>query len=361
MLPGLSFFFPGIIFPHINCKLYEMQQAQIEEALRDWRVMIKKYQQPNTKKAIIQLLNSFLPFLGICILMYFSLGWSYFITLFLALVNAFFLVRIFIIQHDCGHQSFLNSKKWNNVIGFVSSLFSTIPYKYWSRTHNAHHTHSGQLEYRGLGDIYYLTTEEYRHSSFWGKLGYRIYRNPIVQFIVAPIIYILFSLRYPFIRLKGWKRIRVSYFMNNILLVLAYIAIAFIVGWQNFLLVQVPIIFFFGIIAFWFFYVQHQHEDNYKERKEQWNHLLASIKGATYYKLPKLFQWLSGNIGFHHIHHLNPRIPNYHLEACAKENPVLNKFVNVLTFKQSLKCMNYKLWDHKQKRMITFKEYAAMA
>lgn len=335
-----------------------MQDTHIRESLKEWRAILKKYQAPDTKKAVIQILNSFGPFVALCILMYFSLDWSYFITLGLALINSFFLVRIFIIQHDCGHQSFLHSKKWNNVIGFISSFCSTIPYKYWSKTHNAHHTHNGQLEHRGLGDIYYLTTDEYAKLTWYGKLGYRIFRNPFFQFILAPTVYLVISLRYPFIRLKGWKRIRWSYFMNNVAILLFYGVLIYFFGWKKILLVHIPIVFIFGIIAFWFFYVQHQHEDNYKEHKEKWDHLLASIKGSTYYKLPKLFQWLSGNIGFHHIHHLNPRIPNYNLEACAKENPIINKFVNIITFKDSLKCIHYKLWDKQKQKMITFREYA---
>ena len=194
-----------------------MQKKNPKEALKNWRLLIKPYEKPNTKKAIIQVLNSFLPFLGLLVLMYFSLNWSYLITLGLAVIAAFFLVRIFIIQHDCGHQSFLEPRKLNNVIGFLSSFFSTIPYRYWSITHSLHHAHNGQLEFRGIGDIYFATTEEYRNRSRWGRLRYRIYRNPIVQFLIVPIIYLTVILRYPFVRLKGWKKIRWSFFVNNLL------------------------------------------------------------------------------------------------------------------------------------------------
>lgn len=334
-----------------------MQVNNLKEVLKDWRITVKKYQKPNKKKAVIQLLNSFLPFLGLWVLMYFSLNWSYLITLPLALITAFFLVRIFIIQHDCGHQSFLKSRLANNIIGFVSSFFSTIPYKYWSRTHSFHHAHNGQLEHRELGDIYFLTKEEYQNRSKWGKARYRLFRTPFVQFFITPIFYLAISLRYPFIRLKGWKKIRLSYFISNTMMLLIYSTLAIVLGWQKFLMVHIPVLLFFGMIAFWFFYIQHQHEENYKEWKNNWDHLFASMRGSTYYKLPRMFQWLSGNIGFHHIHHLNSRIPNYHLEACAKENPVLNKFANILSFRQSLKCINYKLWDQQKRRMISFREY----
>ncbi len=326
--------------------------------MKNWRSHVKKFQQPNSKKALIQILNSFLPFIGLVVLMYFSIPWSYLLTLGLAVVAAFFLVRIFIIQHDCGHQSFLRSRKWNNAIGFVSSFFSTIPFKYWSRTHNEHHAHNGQLEYRGVGDIDFLTKNEYAARSPWGKLKYRIYRSPIVQFLITPILYLTVFQRIPLLRLKGWKKIRWGFFLNNFLILAVYTGLVLLLGWLPVLMVSGPIILLFGMIAFWFFYIQHQQPDNYKEAKDKWSHLMASIRGSTYYKLPRLFQWLSGNIGFHHIHHLNSRIPNYHLEACMKEDSQLPAYANSLTFWQSLKCISLKLWDPQAQRMISFKEYA---
>jgi len=334
-----------------------MQDPNLKTALKDWRATVKKYQKPDTQKAIVQLLNSFLPFLGLLVLMYISLEWSYLLTLALAVIAAFFLVRIFIVQHDCGHQSFLKSRKWNQVIGFFSSLFSTIPYQYWRHSHNEHHAHNGQLEHRGRGDIYFLTTEEYGERSSWGKWHYRLFRSPVVQFVCMPMIYLAFSMRYPFMRLKQWKRIRWSHFFNNLLLVLVYGTLAFVLGWQKVLLVHLPVLLSFGTIAFWFFYIQHQHEENYNRSQQEWDFLTASIQGSTFYKLPRMFQWLTGNIGFHHIHHLNARIPNYNLETCARENPCLNEFVHTLNFQDSLKCIHHKLWDEKQQRMISFREF----
>ena len=339
-----------------------MQDHQLKEALANWRPMIKKYQQPDSKKAITQLLNSFLPFLGLCVLMYFSLEWSYLLTLALAALTSFFLVRLFIIQHDCGHQSFTKSKKWNNIIGFIFSFFSTIPYKSWSYMHNIHHAHNGQLddEYRGLGDMPYLTTEEFGELSRWGKFCYRFSRNPFILFLIGPMIYLAFNQRYLHGGLRKSKKVLRSHRINNLMLAIIYTLLVIFVGWKYMVLVYVPILLFFGTIAFWFFYVQHQHEENYKEIKSKWDHLLASIKGSTYYKLPKIFHWLTGNIGYHHIHHLNSRIPNYNLEACVTENPLLSKYVPTVTFWQSLKCINHKLWDPKSKRMISFREYARM-
>lgn len=339
----------------INSKI--MQEHKLKDTLKNWRVMIKQYQKPTISKAIIQLLNSFLPFIGLYVLMYFSLNWSYLITLALAGIIAFFLVRIFIIQHDCGHQSFLKSRSWNIYIGYISSFFSTIPFKYWSWAHNVHHAHNGQMEFRGLGDIHFLTTEEYQKRSAWGKFLYRIRRSPLVQFLITPFVYLTINQRFPFFNQKTRKKFLWPLLTNNFLLLLIYGFLAFLLGWQKLIMIQAPILLIFGSIAFWFFYIQHQHEDNYKESKDKWDHLLASIRGSTYYKLPRLFQWLTGNIGFHHIHHLNSRIPNYHLEKCVKENPLLNKYANTLTFWQSLKCINHKLWDRQTQRMISFKEY----
>lgn len=326
--------------------------------MANWRSIVSQYQQPDTKKAIVQMLTSYLPFVGLWVLMYFSLSWHYAITLGLAAIAAFFLVRIFIIQHDCGHQSFLKSRKWNNVLGYFSSVFSTIPYKYWAKVHNAHHGHNRQLEHRDIGDIHFLTMEEYGKRSTWGRLKYRFIRTPLVQFVISPIFYLAVSNRYPFVKLKGWRNRELPQVLNNVSILVIYGLLAFFLGWKQFLLVHIPVVFLFGVIAFWFFYVQHQHENNYNQWKGKWDFVMASVLGSTYYKLPKVFQWLSGNIGFHHIHHLSSLIPNYNLEKCAKENPVLNKYVSTLTFRESLKCITHKLWDEEQQRMISFGEYS---
>ena len=337
-----------------------MQAHPLPNTLNNWRSQLSRFQRPDTRQAVVQVLNSFLPFFALWGCMYYSLRWSYLITLPLGVITAFFLVRIFIIQHDCGHQSFLRSRWWNNTIGLVSSLFSSIPYKYWSSTHNAHHLHNGQLEHRGLGDIYYMTTEEYGRQPRWKRLVYRLFRTPVFQFVVVPIAYLAVTLRYPFIRLKGWDKIRRSYFLNNLLIAAFYGTLMVLMGWHAFLMVQGTVLLIFGIIAFWFFYVQHQHEENYKEWKDEWDSLQASLRGSTHYKLPRLFQWLSGNIGFHHIHHMNCLIPNYRLEACAVANPQFDPFVSTLTFRQSLGCMRHKLWHQPLRRMVSFKEYAAL-
>ena len=333
-------------------------ESEIKTALANWKSIIDKYQVPNNKKAVLQIVNSFAPYIALWILMYFSMGWSIWITIGLAFINAFFLVRIFIIQHDCGHQSFFKSQKLNNAVGFVCSLFSSLPFKYWAKIHNHHHGHTGQLEERDIGDIDFLTVEEYRKRGWLGRLKYRTFRNPLILFVGAPIFYFTVSNRFPFMKFKGMlKRTKWNQVRNNLVLLGVYTLLAVLIGWKRFLFIQLSLIFLFSVISFWFFYVQHQHESAYNQWKKNWDFLIASIRGATYYKLPKVFQWLTGNIGIHHIHHLSSRIPNYNLERCMKENPIINKYANILTFRDSLKCIGLKLWDEQRQKMISFKEF----
>ncbi|MCB0638621.1 MAG: fatty acid desaturase [Lewinella sp.] len=334
-----------------------ISDQEIKEALKDWPVRFKAYARADRTKAIIQILNTFLPFLGLWVLMYLSLDWSYWLTLGLALINGVLLVRVFIIQHDCGHRSFFKSQQWNKIVGTTCSFFTTIPFKYWAREHDFHHAHSGQLETREIGDIWMLTVEEYRKASPMKRLFYRIYRMPVMTFIIGPIVYLLYNNRWPIVKLPGWQKIHRAMHWNNLLLVAVYAGLGWLLGWKNFFLVQIPVVVIFAITAVWFFYVQHQHEFTYKQWKENWDYLLSAIKGATYYKLPKWLNWMTGSIGYHHIHHLNSKIPNYHLAQCAEDNPDLQRYVTTVTFWESLKCMFNKLWDEQTERMITFREF----
>lgn len=332
---------------------------EIKQALHDWPVRFKAYAVADTGKAVWQTINTFGPFLFIWVLMYYSLSWSYWITLGLALLNAFFMVRIFIIQHDCGHRSFLKNQSWNKFIGWVCSLFSIIPFRYWAQVHDFHHGHSGQLEedIRDIGDIKLMTVEEFRQASKGERLAYRVFRMPIITFIIGPTIYLLYNNRLPLVKFKGWKRDNIWLQFNNLLIAAAYVLLGWWLGWKAFLLIHVPIIFFFSIIAVWFFYVQHQHEHTYKQWKDNWDYLLSAIRGSTFYKLPRFMHWLTGNIGYHHIHHLNSKIPSYQLVRCAQENPDLQSYVTSVSFTESLSYMFNKLWDEQTERMISFREY----
>jgi omega-6 fatty acid desaturase (delta-12 desaturase) len=331
--------------------------AAIRSELRDWPRRFRAYAQPHNGKAAWQVLTSFLPFFGLWVLMYYSLSWSYWITLALALVNAFFVVRIFIIQHDCGHRSFLKNQRVMHFIGWVSSLITFIPYTYWAKVHDFHHAHSGQLEVRDIGDIYTMTVEEYQQAGRWKRLGYRLFRMPLITFVIGPVIYLLYNNRFQLVKLDESARTRWLLRLNNLLLLAACAGMAYWLGWQTFLLIQAPIVVFFAIIAVWFFYVQHQHEHSYKHWRDQWEYLLAAVRGSSFYRLPRLFHWLTGNIGYHHLHHLNSKIPSYNLPRAHQENRFLEQYVTDLRFGESLRCMFHKLWDEETERMITFREY----
>lgn len=330
------------------------------ENLKIDRSLIKgfsKYTQTSKTKAAIQILNSFIPFIGIWILMYLSLDYSYWLTLGLGIINAFFLVRIFIIQHDCGHRSFLSNSTARNIVGYVCSICSSIPYHYWAKSHHIHHSHNGQLEVRDIGDINTLTVNEYKLLSPWGRFKYRIYRSIAVMFVIGPIYYVLIHNRLPMIQMDVFKNEKFRLWINNFILLSIFLTLGYFLGWYKFFLTHLTIIVLFSVIAIWFFYVQHQHEEAYKQWRDKWDYLTAAIRGSTYYKVPKLFNWLTGNIGIHHIHHLNPAIPNYNLQKALAENDWINKYVTTITFWESLKLASNKLWDESQQRMITFREY----
>ncbi len=325
----------------------------------NWKNIVKDYQVPDTKAAVSQILTTFLPFVGLWVLMYFSMRISYFLTLGLALVNAFFMVRIFIIQHDCGHQSFTKSKTANNIIGFICSGFSLIPYKYWAKAHNFHHGHCGRLEedIRDIGDMPLMTVTEYKNGSFIKKAGYRLFRMPIVLLLLGSIFYVLIHNRYVSIKQKGFDQTWKSLLVNNIYIIGVFVAGILLFGAKDFLMLHLPIVLFFSVMAFFAFYIQHQHEQAYKKWRDEWDYVLAALKGSTYWKLPKVFQWLTGNIGIHHIHHLSSLIPNYNLEKCKDQNPILQEHVTEVSFIESVKLFRYKLWDEFQDKMITFEEY----
>lgn len=329
---------------------------QVLTDFRNWNQLLKQYQRPDTRKAVIQLLNSFSFYIALWALQFYLYDRSIVFTVLIAALNGFLLGRIFIIQHDCGHRSFTGSQIANDIIGTVSSAFTVIPYKYWAKSHDFHHAHNGQLEYSDIGDVECLTTEEYNALSNWGKVKYRIYRSPFYLFTIGGFIYVVLYNRFAFLREGGFAKIRKNVTISNVAFILLYASLAYLLGWQKFLLVQFINLFFFGTYALWFFYIQHQYENIYKNSKENWNYVLSAIKGSTYYKLPRILHWLTGNIGYHHIHHLCPTIPNYNLPRCHFNLPVFEKHVNAINFWQSLGTVRANLWDTQQQRMISFSE-----
>lgn len=331
-------------------------KEKVTQALK----VLRSYASPDHKKAIIQMITSFGPFLGLWTLMYFTWDYSKILFAVLAFINAFFLVRIFIIQHDCGHQNYMKSKFVRDIIGVICSLFSTIPYHYWAKSHDFHHSHNGMLDHRDIGDIDTLTVAEYEALSGFKKFAYRVYRSFPVMFIIGPIYYVLIHNRLPLINLPQFKKHRIGLYLSNLLIIGVVALFCYILDWKKVLATHLAIVGFFAIVAIWFFYIQHQHEHGYKHWKNKWEYLYAAVKGSTFYKLPGIVHWLTGNIGYHHIHHLNPAIPSYKLPKSIESIPWFHKFTTEVTFFESLKMISHKLWDEQSERMISFREYYRM-
>jgi omega-6 fatty acid desaturase (delta-12 desaturase) len=235
------------------------------------------------------------------------------------------------------------------------SLFTWTPYHYWQKGHAIHHANAGNLEQRGIGDVYTMTVNEYLQLSRWGQFKYRLYRHPLVLFVFIPTFLFVVMYRFPTSQTKALKRVEASVYWTNLAIVLLVGAMIWLVGWQALLLVQVPITIIAATAGTWLFFVQHQFEDTYWANANNWDYTLAALQGSSYYKLPKILQWFTGNIGFHHIHHLSPRIPNYLLEKCHEENPPFQETV-VLTLRSSFHSVTLSLWDEEQKKLIGFKQ-----
>ncbi|MGG2944625.1 fatty acid desaturase [Bacillus safensis] len=317
------------------------------------RKQVGQFSGANSKKSIIQLFNTFIPFLGLWFLAYYSLNISYLLTLFFAVIAAGFLVRVFIIFHDCCHQSFFKQKPLNHLFGFLTGVLTLFPYLQWQRDHSIHHATSSNLDKRGTGDIWLLTVKEYQEASAWTKFRYRFYRNPFVMFILGPIF--VFLLKNRFNVKNARKKERWNTYFTNVSIIALAAATCLLFGWQEFLLVQGPIFLISGSIGVWLFYVQHTFEDSYFEADEHWNYVQAAVEGSSFYKLPKLLQWLTGNIGYHHVHHLSPRVPNYLLEHAHDQSEPLQN-VPTITLKTSLESMKFRLWDEETKAFVTFRE-----
>ncbi len=318
-----------------------------------WRELVKPYASPDMKRSLWQIANSVLPFLAGYYLMYLSLPYSYWLTLALALPTTGFAVRTFIIMHDCGHGSFFKNPKWNHFVGTICGILTNTPYFQWTREHAIHHATSGDLERRGVGDVKTLTVAEYLALSKLQRFAYRLYRNPLVTFGIGPHYIFLWCTR--FVSPTSGRRERRGVYLANVVLFSLWGLAIWAVGLKAFLLIWAPVQILTGGWGVWLFYVQHQYEDTYWQRKPEWEYATAALMGSSYYKLPRVLQWFSGNIGFHHIHHMAPKIPNYKLQTCHDATPLFQT-APTLTLWSSLRCANLKLWDEAEQRMITFGE-----
>lgn len=317
-----------------------------------WQSLIAKYQSSDTRRSLWQVANSVIPFLVMWYVMYRSLEVGFWLTLLLAIPTAGFMTRMFIIFHDCGHGSFFKSNKANEITGYLTGILTWTPYYYWRHDHAVHHATAGDLDRRGRGDVYTMTVAEYLSAPWWKRAGYRIFRNPLILFTVGAMGVFMVAHRF---WLPGTAaRERNSVIITDIALALIIATLTGLMGWSKFLMIQLPIMFFTTSVGVWLFYVQHNFDKTYWVHHDQWDFFKAGLNGSSFYKLPRLLQWYTGNIGFHHIHHLSPKIPNYKLPQCYKDNELFH--VRPLTIPLSLKSLGYRLWDEEQKMLVGFRE-----
>jgi len=324
----------------------------ITPALRtNWRKFVAPYQHSDLTKSIIQLANSFIPFLIGWALMIYSLRISPWLTLALVIPTALFEVRMFIIFHDCGHGSFFNSQKANSLVGFIMGVFVLTPSEDWWHQHALHHATAGNLDKRGYGDVMTLTVEEYQQSTPWKRFMYGFFRHPLVMFTFGPLY--IFAISNRFASKNASKKQRQSVVLTNLALLAITAILCLTIGWANFLLIMLPLTWLAGALGIWMFYIQHQYENVYWERNNAWDFVCSALQGASYYKLPRIAQWFTGNIGFHHIHHLSPRIPNYFLEKCFNETPEFQD-AEIITLRASLRSLPLRLWDEQSRKLVSF-------
>jgi omega-6 fatty acid desaturase (delta-12 desaturase) len=316
-----------------------------------WREDLAPYAQPHLGRSLRELATSVVPYLGLSVAMYYSLRVSYFLTLAIAIPAAGFLVRTFILFHDCTHGSLLRSKRANAWLGTVLGLFVYAPFLRWRHDHAIHHATSGDLDRRGGGDVHTLTVSEYQALAPRARLTYRLFRNPLVMFGIGPIAALLIGPR--IVARDARPRMKRSVVGTNIALAVLVAGLCLLVGWEQFLLVQVPTVMLAGSAGIWLFYVQHQFEDAYWQESEVWSYADAALRGSSYLKLPKVLQFFSGNIGLHHVHHLNARIPNYNLQRAHDENEIFHG-VPTLSFMDGMRSTRLKLYDERTGRMVGF-------
>ncbi|MDT9027154.1 MULTISPECIES: fatty acid desaturase [Rossellomorea] len=313
---------------------------------------VAPFEKSTTKESVWQIINTLGPFFLLWFLAYQSLSVSYWLALVPIVIAAGFLTRIFIIFHDCTHFSFFKSRRVNRIVGTAMGVLTLFPFDQWGHDHAVHHATSGNLDKRGTGDIWTLTIDEYLAAPLKIRLAYRFYRNPFVMFVLGPIY--VFLLKNRFNRKNARKKERNNTYLVNVIIVSLIALLCVTLGWQEFLLVQGSIFMVSGSIGIWLFYVQHTFEDSYFEEDKEWQYVLAAVEGSSFYKLPKIMQFLTGNIGYHHIHHLSPRVPNYKLEEAHKNSEPLQK-VPTISLLTSLKSLRFKLWDEENKTFVSFR------
>jgi acyl-lipid omega-6 desaturase (Delta-12 desaturase) len=325
---------------------------------KNLKKQVAPYEKSTTKDSVLQIINTLVPFFALWYLAYVSLSVSYWLALLPIIIAAGFLIRTFIIFHDCTHHSFFKSRRANRIVGTLTGVLTLFPFDQWGHEHSVHHATSGNLDKRGTGDIWTLTVEEYLAAPLKTRLWYRFYRNPLVMFGLGPIFQFLLKNR--FNRKGARKKEVLNTYLTNVILVALIGLLCWALGWQTFLFIQGSIFMISGAAGIWLFYVQHTFEDSYFEEDKDWEYVKAAVEGSSFYKLPKLMQWLTGNIGFHHVHHLSPRVPNYKLEE-AHNNTLPLQHVPTVTLATSLRSLRFRLWDEERKNFVSFKDVKEVA
>jgi omega-6 fatty acid desaturase (delta-12 desaturase) len=319
-----------------------------------WYNKLSDFEKPDLRRSVWQLVNTLIPYFILWFLMIRTrqLGYSYWITLMLVVPAAGFLVRVFAIFHDCCHGSFFRSERANTVVGYFLGILCFTPFDDWRYTHWRHHATVANLDYRGEGDVWTMTIDEYIKAPKIEKRLYRLFRNPVILFGLGPLYYFLIRERFPS---KGvGRRQRRSVTITNLAILGIAVTAALTAGFSTYVLIQLPVLHLAAAAGVWLFYVQHQFEGVYWARHDNWDAIKAALDGSSFYKLPKVLQWFSGNIGLHYIHHIRPRIPNYHLQLCYNKIPDLQT-VKPLTILQSLKSLRLRLWDESKEQLVGFR------
>jgi len=317
---------------------------------RSWRAIVQRYESPDMRRSMWQIANSVVPYLVLWVVAYKLMSISYWLTLPVCILAGGFLMRCFIIFHDCGHGSFFKSQRLNHFWGTVTGLLTFTPYYQWRHEHAIHHATSGDLDRRGVGDVWTMTVKEYQDASFFKKAIYSIFRNPFFMLIFGPLF--MFVLMHRFATPRFGKRETFSVIFTDVVFAATLAVAAMTIGIIPWIMVMLPTLMVAGTTGIWMFFVQHQYEGTYWERHENWDYLTAALKGSSFYKLPKIIQWFSGNIGIHHIHHLSPKIPNYNLQACHDENELFQ--IEPVTFATSLKSLSFRFWDEDAHKMVWY-------
>jgi omega-6 fatty acid desaturase (delta-12 desaturase) len=318
-------------------------------SMKELNKILAPYQKADVRHSLVQLANTLIPYLALWVLMVFSLRISYLLTLALSVVAALFMVRLFIFFHDCGHNSFFSSTRANKLVGFWLGVLVLTPSEQWWHSHAIHHATSGNLDKRGVGDVKTMTMEEYIKAKWFKQISYTFFRHPLVMFGLGPIFMFLIAHRLP-LPVFG-KRQTMSVIWNNLAILLIGVSVSLLIGFKQYLMIQLPVMYIAGAIGIWLFYIQHQFEEDYWERDDEWNYVASALLGASFYKLPGILNWFSGNIGYHHIHHLSPRVPNYYLDKAHLSSPLIQKWARQINWNEGYHSLRLKVWDEPIRRM----------